>query len=95
MFEPSEVITKQSCNESVEVVKGKDDEGRPFWHIILVPFEKQANFKEKEKLPTFRITDFGCHIRYRDKAGILRQTSGYGTEPPEKLMKWINENYGK
>jgi hypothetical protein len=88
------VITRQSCSESVEEIKGKDGD-LPAWHIILVPYEKQAAFKRTRTEPWIRINDFGCNIRYRDKAGAIRQASGFGTAPPEQLMKWINENYGK
>jgi len=89
-----EVITKQTCNESVEVVKGKDGD-RSAWHVILLSYEKQAIFKQKKIEPWIKIEDFGRNIKYRDKAGVICQASGYGTEPSEQLMKWINENYGK
>ncbi len=88
------MITRQSCNESVEQIKGKDGD-RPAWHIILVASEKQAAFKQKKKEAWIQTSHLGCNIRYRDKSGTIRQASGYGTEPPEQLMKWINENYGK
>jgi hypothetical protein len=89
-----EVITRQTCSESVEEIKGKDGD-RLAWHVILVPYKKYAIFKQKKAEPWIQIEDFGRNIKYRDKAGRIRQASGYGIGPPEQLMKWINENYGK
>ena len=88
------MISQQSCNDSVEEVKGKDGD-RPVWHLILVSCDKLAAFKEKKKDAWIQISDFGYNILYRDKAGAIRQASGYGTGPPAGLLKWINENYGK
>jgi hypothetical protein len=89
-----EVVTKQTCNESVEEIRGKDGD-RPAWHIILVSYEKHAVFRQKKTELWIQVEDFGRNIKYRDKAGVIFQASGYGTGPPEQLTKWINENYGK
>lgn len=89
-----EVITKQTCSESVEVVRGKAGD-RSAWHVILVSYEKHAVFKRMKTESSIQVDDVGRNIKYRDSAGVVCQASGYGTAPPEQLMKWINENYGK
>ena len=88
------MITKQACNESVQVITGKDGE-RLAWHVILVFYEKLADFQQKRSRPFIQVEDFGRNIEYRNRAGVVCQASGYGAAPPEELMKWINENYGK
>jgi hypothetical protein len=92
-LKPIEVITKQTCNESVQIFRGKDGD-RLAWHVILVLYEKLANFKQKKSGSFIQVEDFGRNIEYRNKAGVVCQASGYDTAPPEELMKWINENYG-
>ena len=89
-----EVITQQTCSESVKIIKGKVGD-RPAWHVILVPYERQASFEQRTRESWIQVDEVGRNIRYRDQGGAMRQASGYGTEPPEQLMKWINENYGK
>jgi hypothetical protein len=75
-------------------MRGKDGD-RSAWHVILVSYDKYADFKQNKTGPLIKVEDFGRNIIYRDNAGIICQASGYGTGPPEQLMKWINENYGK
>jgi hypothetical protein len=75
-------------------MRGKDGD-RSAWHVILVSYDKHADFKQNKTGPLIKVEDFGRNIIYRDNAGIICQASGYGTGPPEQLMKWINENYGK
>jgi hypothetical protein len=89
-----EVITRQTCSESIDIMRGKDGD-RSAWHVILVSYEKLAALKQKNIRTMIQVEDFGRNIEYRDKAGVVCQASGYGTGPPEQLMKWINENYGK
>jgi hypothetical protein len=61
----------------------------------LRSYEKLADFQQKKNGPFIQVEDFGRNIEYRNKAGVVCQASGYGMAPPEELMKWINENYGK
>jgi len=89
-----EVITKQTYRECVEIMRGKDGD-LPAWHVILVSYEKHADFKRNRTGRLIKVEDFGRNIEYRDHAGVICQASGYGAGPPEQLMKWINENYGK
>jgi hypothetical protein len=89
-----EVITKQTYRECVEIIRGKDGD-RSAWHVILVSYNRHAVFKQKKSEPLINVEDFGRNIKYRDRAGVICQASGYGTGPPEELMKWINKNYGK
>ncbi|CAF1133487.1 unnamed protein product [Adineta ricciae] len=90
--EPIEVLTRQKCDESVYVLNGKDGD-QPAWHIILISYEKYINLDSRNIGPYIRVEDLGRNIQYRNKAGEICQASGYGLHPPEKLMKWINENY--
>ena len=68
---------------------------RAAWHIILVQHEKLSALQQTSTEPFIEVDDFGRNILYRDRAGILRQASGYGAGPPEQLLRWIEENYGK
>ena len=92
--EPIEVLTRQKCDESVYVLNGKDGD-QPAWHIILISYEKCMNLDPRNIGPYIRVEDLGRNIQYRNKAGETIQASGYGLHPPDKLMKWMNENYGK
>lgn len=88
------MITLQQYDECIEIIRGKDGERR-VWHIILVPLKNDAIFKQKKTETWIQIDDFGRNIRYCDRTGTMRQASGYGDNPPESLLKWINDNYGK
>ncbi len=93
-LEPLQVITKQTCDENVRIMRGKDGD-HAAWHSILVSSEKLMNIKQRQIGSFIQVEDFGRNIEYLNKAGVVCQASGYGTNPPDQLMKWINENYGK
>ncbi len=87
------VITKQTYSEALYIIRGKD-QGCSAWHYILVPYDKINTLKEQKSELTIDITEFGCIVQYLNRAGDVCTASGWGEEPPEKLKKWIEEQYG-
>lgn len=39
----------------------------------------------------------GCYryIGYRDEHDVLHRASGVGKDPPDHLVQWVSQNYGK
>ena len=72
----------KSKGEFVYLVRGKD-KGRPAWHYVLV---------EKLKLPIFLKKTNGGTVDVSEYGKILY--SGWGENPPEDIVKKIEEEYG-
>ena len=87
-------MTQQTSAECTFVIKGVDGD-RAAWHIILVQHEKLFALQRTSLEPFIEVKDFGRNIHYRDETGTVRQASGYGPEPPEQLLQWIEKYYGK
>jgi hypothetical protein len=92
--EPSKVVTQQTSAEKTFVIRGLEGD-RAAWHIILIQHEKLFALQQTSTEPFMQVEDFGRNIQFRDRAGRVRQASGYGTEPPEQLVSWIDEQYGE
>ena len=89
-----EVLTKQAYNEVLYTIRGLDGD-RPAWHIVLARYEKLIDLQHKQIEDVLVTNELGRNIRYRDTAGTEHQASGYGAKPPEVLMQWLEENYGR
>ncbi|CAF3918517.1 unnamed protein product [Rotaria sp. Silwood1] len=88
-----QVITKQTCTETLFVIRGKD-KGRPAWHYILVPYDKRASLNDQRSGSSIDATKFGRVVEYRDERGKIEPASGWGNDPPEEFQKWIEDQYG-
>lgn len=88
------MVTKQTYDEGSFIVSGKDN-GRAGWHFILVPFHKKKLLEQAPTGSTINVLNFGRYIQYRDEDNDVCTASGWGEEPPEKLKKWLGENYCK
>ena len=71
---PIEGLTKQSWNESLFLIRGRD-EGIPAWHYILVPHHKIDQLKNHQSDETIDCQQFGTLIQYRDNHGMISPSS--------------------
>lgn len=88
-----QLITKQTCAESLYIIRGKD-KGRSAWHYILVPYDHVASLRGQRSGDTLDITKYGRVIEYRDENGTLQKLSEWGQDPPKETQKWIEAEYG-
>ena len=88
-----QLVTKQTCAESIYIIRGKD-KGRSAWHYILVPYDQTASLRGQISGDTIDIKKFGRVIEYRDEKGTLQQLSEWGQDPPEETQKWVEAEYG-
>lgn len=91
---PIEILTKQKINESLYIIRGKD-QGRPAWHYILVPVSAVSALKAQKPGETIDITKFGRLIEYRNRKDKVLPTSGWGADPPKLFQLWIEDQYGQ
>jgi hypothetical protein len=90
---PTAKVTEQTWTESAFIIRGKEN-NIPAWHYILVPYYKRTPLNSSENGATIDITEFGSVIQYRDDRGRIRPMSGWGTDPPAHIQKWIHKHYG-
>ncbi len=90
---PVDPLTKQKWNESLFIIRGKD-EGISAWHYILVPHNKINQLKNSKLSETIDCTKFGSIIEYRDNNGQIYPSSGWGQDSPKSFQIWIENNYG-
>ncbi|MGN7661684.1 MAG: hypothetical protein ACTJLK_03620 [Anaplasma sp.] len=74
--------TKKSRLDCLFLVRGKD-KGRPAWHYVLVDKGKREMFLAKSKSGSMDVALYGS-ILY----------SGWGENPPEDIVKKIEEEFG-
>lgn len=91
---PVEKVTKQKIDESLYIIRGKD-QGRPAWHYILVPVSAVAALKAQKPGETIDITKFGRLIDYRDRKNKVSAASGWGVDPPKMFQLWMEDQYGQ
>ncbi|CAF4289774.1 unnamed protein product [Rotaria sp. Silwood2] len=89
---PKDIITEQTLDESVFLIRG-NDRGRPAWHYILVPIYKCADLNANPAGSNIDVTNFGSFIKYRNNRDEIKQMSGWGTDPPNIIQKWIDTHY--
>jgi hypothetical protein len=88
------VVTKQTYDEGLFIIRVTYD-GRAAWHCTLVPFHKKKSLEQLSTGSTINPLDFSRFIQYRNEDNDVCTASGWGDDPPEKLKKWIHENYRK
>ena len=89
-----EILTQQSYDESLYVVRGSD-QNRLAWHVVLATMKILHESQSQPTVYVMEVDQLGRNIFYRDIHGKVRQASGFGPEPPESLMSWLNDNYGQ
>ncbi len=90
---PIEGLTKQNWNDSLYLIRGKD-EGIPAWHYILVPFYKINQLTNYQSGSTIDCQQFGTIIQYKDNHGLIYPSSGWGIDPSDSFQTWIQNQYG-
>jgi len=88
-----EDLTKQIWNDSLFLIRGKDD-GIPAWHYILVPYNKINDLKNHQSGSIINCNQFGTIIQYRDNNGQIYPSSGWGINPSYSFQTWIENQYG-
>ena len=89
-----EVVTKQKYHEHVYLLRRKDTKDET-WHYVLVPHDQMSLIRDFEQGKKVSLNSCYRDIEYRDEHGVLQRATGLGKDPPDHLVKWINENYGK
>ncbi len=89
-----EIVTKQKCNEHMYLLRNKDGE-REAWHYLLVLYDKIPIIKDFERGKKVDLRNCYRYIEYRNEQGMVKRASGFGTDPPLRLVEWIQEIYGE
>ena len=89
---PREKVTKQMWNEGLHIFRGKD-KGRPVWHYVVANVEKITSRKCWIG-DTVDMAQIGQLVKYRNELGRVEGASGWGTDPPDYLQKWLQDSYG-
>jgi hypothetical protein len=66
----------------VYLIQG-NDAGRPAWHYVKIDRMKLAAFRRALKTGSLDASDYGTILK-----------SGWGKDPPKKIVKWIRDTYG-
>ncbi|MDG7056466.1 MAG: hypothetical protein LKM44_03195 [Wolbachia endosymbiont of Meromenopon meropis] len=74
--------TRRSRSDLIYLVRGKD-RGKSAWHYVLIDKNKREMFLAKSRTGSMDVADYG-EILY----------SGWGEDPPQKIIDKINEEFG-
>lgn len=67
----------------ITLIQAINEEDHPYWYYVSIAPSKYEAFKKAEEEGAYDINDYG-EILYH----------GPGTEPPEDVVKMMQENYG-